>query len=378
MIVSWCWPRHPRARIGCCSTGLPRCPRSAWDQLRSKSRSSRWASPSAPGTAPSAAVSSATRRSAKWRGCLGRSAHPVQPRRQPQLHAPGRDVNPSNASTSYPVFLDPAIDRQPDPRTYWTLGKLARYILAVYNDQTYVKNPDFTNLDAMLQVRAPVSGSGFVNPDDASHYTASDVVIRDFDATNLAWPDALLLQLGYAGFGMRFVTSEDGGGEPRHELEIYRKDGGEQDSPRDLELPETGSNLDPARCNVSMLHLVRDSRSIVNAITVETQERRVEVSLVLAPGFTPLAGDETAAKRSQFLRANLSTASGDVRRKYRYYVADEAGDGHYDVPTTSWLTSALDLSPIFPSDEQGKLTYVRRLRPGGRARCSLSIHAANR
>jgi hypothetical protein len=283
----------------------------------------------------------------------------------------GADVDQSNASTSYPVFLDPAIDRQPDPRTYWTLGKLVRYILAVYNDQTYVKNPDFTNLDAMLQVRAPVSGSGFVNPDDASDYTASDVVIRDFDATNLAWPDALLLQLGYAGFGMRFVTSEDGDGEPRHELEIYRKDGGEQASPRDLEMPESGSDLDPARCNISMLHLARDSRSIVNAITVETQERRVEVSLVLAPGFTPLAGDETAAKRSQFLRANLSTASGDVRRKYRYYVADEAGDGHYDAPTTSWLTSALDLSPIFPSDEQGKLTYVRRLRPGGQTLLSL-------
>jgi hypothetical protein len=53
-----------------------------------------------------------------------------------------------------------------------------------------------------------------------------------------------------------------------------------------------------------------------------------------------------------------------VRRKYRCYVADEAGDGHWDAPSGQWLARALDLSSIFPSDSQGSLTYVRRLRPG--------------
>ena len=212
--------------------------------------------------------------------------------------------------------------------------------------------------------RAPLADSGFVNPDDAGDYTAEDVVIRDFDATNMAWPDALSLQLGYAGFGMRFVTGEDEAGDPRQTLEIYRKDAAGQASPLDLELPGRGAELDPARCNVAALSLARDSRSIVNAITVETQQRRVEVSVVLAPGFTPAAGDETAANRGQFLRANLSTASGDVRRKYRYYVADEAGDGHWDASSASWLTGALDLSAIFPATEKGKSSYVRRLRPG--------------
>ena len=261
------------------------------------------------------------------------------------------------------MFLDPGLDRQPDPRTYWTLGKFARYILAVYNDETFVKNPDFTQLDARLQVRAPRDGSAFVDPVDTGEYTAADVVIRDFDATNLCWPDALAAQLGHVGFGMRFVTGEDGAGEPRQELEIYRKDGAGA-APRDLELPGRGSTLDPARCNVAALSLARDSRSIVNAVTVETQQRRVEVSIVLAPGFTPQAGDEAAAVRGQFLRANLSTASGDVRRKYRYYVADEAGDGHWDAASASWRTVALDLSSVFPSNDKGMLTYVRRLRPG--------------
>jgi hypothetical protein len=283
---------------------------------------------------------------------------------QPNCTPDGYDVNSSNPATSYPVFLDADLDRLPDPRTYWTLGKLVRYILSVYNDGKYVQNPDFPQLDALLQSRVPKNGSAFVNPGDSSNYTAADLVIRDFDATNMAWPDALSLQLGYAGFSMRFRTSEDSTGAPLHTLQVYRKDAAGQSAPRELELPARGAQLDPARCNVAALNLTRETRSIVNAITVETQQRRVEVSVVLAPGFTPTAGDELAANRRSFLRANLATASGDVRRKYRCYVADEAGDGHWDPSSAQWRTSALDLSVIFPSNAQGKLTYVRRLRPG--------------
>jgi hypothetical protein len=286
------------------------------------------------------------------------------PEGRPNCTPDGYDVNASRRSTSYPVFLDPGLDRQSDPRTYWTLGKFTRYLLATCNDGTCVQNPDFTQLDALLKTRAPRDGSAFVDPSDASEYNASDMVLRDFDATNLCWPDALSMQLGYAGFGMRFVTGEDGDGKPRHVLEVYRKDAAGQAAPRDLALPERGATLDPSQCNVASLRLGRDARSIVNAITVETAQRRVETSVVLAPGFTPAAGDETAGNRTQFLRANLSTASGDLRRKYRYYVGDEAGDGHWDTGRSAWQTSALDLSAIFPPDEKGNATYVRRLRPG--------------
>jgi hypothetical protein len=283
---------------------------------------------------------------------------------RPNCTPDGYDVNQSDLTARYPVFLDPRLERQPDPRAYWTLGKLVRYILAVYNNEAYVRNPDFTHLDSLLQVRSPLAGSGFVDPSDSTDYKAEDVIIRDFDATNLSWPDALSLQLGYAGFGMRFVTSDNGAGEPWHELEIYRKDAAIGKAPREIELPASGSELDPSRCNVASLSLVRDARSIVNAITVETRQRQVEVSVVLAPGFSPSAGDELAANRSQFLRANLSTASGVVRRKYRFYVADEAGDGHWDAGSATWVTTALDLSSIFPSPQSGQSSYVRRLRPG--------------
>ena len=87
---------------------------------------------------------------------------------------------------------------------------------------------------------------------------------------------------------------------------------------------------------------------------------------MLAPGFIPQAGDETAGNRTAFLRANLSTATGEIRRKYRQFVADEAGDGHWDTATSQWVSSPLDLSAIFPANERGKSTYVRRLRPGTR------------
>ncbi len=278
---------------------------------------------------------------------------------KPNCTPDGADVEPSEASTRYPVFLDPDLDRDPDPRTYWTLGKFARYILSVHNDQAFVRNPDFDRLDALLQSRGPAPGA---NP--IGRGTAADVVIRDYDATNKPWPEALAEQLEFAGFGMRFVTTEEADGSPRHEVEVYRKDADAGGPLRDLLLSGAGSELDPARCNVSALHLRRDSRSIVNAVTVETAQRRVEASLVLAPGFIPKAGDESAAQRVRFLRSNLAAADGVDRRKYRYYVADEAGDGHWEASTSSWSDTALDLAPLFPDDEEGNPTYVKRLRPG--------------
>ena len=282
---------------------------------------------------------------------------------RPNCTPDGHDVRQNDPATRYPVFLDPSLDRTPDPRSYWTLGKLVRYLLSVHNDQAFVRNPDFSHLDEQLQARAPREGSEFLDPLDSERHTAADMVVRDFDATNLPWPEALSLQLGYAGFGMRFVTGEDELGEPRHDLEIYRKDG-DPAAPKELELPQAGSRLNPARCNVAELHLTRDTGAIVNAVTVETRQRRVELSCILAPGFAPSPGDELASARHRFLRAHLGTASGEDRRKYRFYVADEAGDGHWDFATASWSTTALDLSPVFPNDDRGRPTYVRRLRPG--------------
>ncbi|AMV37373.1 hypothetical protein [Planctomyces sp. SH-PL62] len=280
---------------------------------------------------------------------------------KPNCTPDGFDVEQADASVRYPVFFDPDVDRRPDPRSYWTLGKFVRYILGVYNDESYVFNPDFDRLDALLQSRGPAPDA---SPIGGAGGTAADVVIRDYDATNVPWPEALADQLGLAGFGLRFLTGEDGDGSPRSEIEVYRKDADAAGPVRDLLLPGPGADLNPARCNVSTLHLRRDSRAIVNAVTVETAQRRVELSVVLAPGFQPVAGDESASRRAKFLRANLAASDGEDARKYRLYVADEAGDGHWHAPSSSWSTAALDLSEVFRDDEKGASTYVKRLRPG--------------
>lgn len=278
---------------------------------------------------------------------------------RPNCSPDGADVERADASARHPVFLDPDIDRDPDPRTYWTLGKFVRYILGTSNDQVFVKNPDFDRLDALLQSKGPAPGSTPIGGG-----TAADIVIRDYDATNKPWPEALAAQLELAGFGMRFVTGEGGDGSPRSEIEIYRKDADAGGPLRDLLLLRSGSSLNPARCNVASLRLRRDTRAIVNAVTVETAQRRVEASFVLAPGFIPSPGDESASRRVRFLRSNLATADGEDRRKYRYYVADEAGDGHWDASTATWSQRALDLDDLFPADDEGGPTYVRRLRAG--------------
>jgi hypothetical protein len=294
--------------------------------------------------------------------------HPARfnPDGRPNCTPDGSDVDRDDPSVAYPVFLEPNIERSPDPRAYWTLGKFVRYVLAVHNDESYVANPDFTNLDAMLEACSPKNDQGYYAA-DAGDSIRESLVLRDFDATNMAWPEALEQQLGYAGFALRFVTGQDETDAPRHSLEIYRKDATGSETDRELALPSRGDMLDPSRCNVSGLHLARDGGSVVNAVTVETRPRRVELSVILAPGFEPALGDEAASSRVRFLKASIDGASGTIRAKYRLYVADEAGDGHWDHAADSWTAPGapgLDLASVFPDTDDGKPSYVRRLRPG--------------
>ncbi|HKM79622.1 MAG TPA: hypothetical protein VJY15_01480, partial [Candidatus Acidoferrum sp.] len=46
-----------------------------------------------------------------------------------------------------------------------TQGGFVRYILRVHKDETYVKTPNFSQLDALLEVRAQMGGSRYVDPD---------------------------------------------------------------------------------------------------------------------------------------------------------------------------------------------------------------------
>jgi hypothetical protein len=100
----------------------------------------------------------------------------------PNCTPDGYDVGASGESP-YPVFLDPNVDRTPDPRTFWGLSKAVRYILANWNTSTLgslVDNPDFGALDALLQNRRPVQGAEFFDPDNSQTYQTDHNRIRSF------------------------------------------------------------------------------------------------------------------------------------------------------------------------------------------------------
>jgi hypothetical protein len=277
------------------------------------------------------------------------------------------DEQRTDPATAYPVFLDDAIERTTDPRRAWTLSGAVRYLLAVHNDERYVTNPDFTDLDEILKSQSPDVGG--IYDLDGSDFTAEDILVRDYDATNKPWPVAVGELLRYAGFDLRFVTTQDDAGDPVNRIEIYRTDADRDREPKTVWLDEQGATLDPARNSVQGLHMARDLNSVVNAFSVETPPRKVEISVVLAPGFLIASGDASDANRPTYLSGRLKDATKEVRRKYRQYVADEAGDGHWSYTHSAWrdsesfTDSTLDLSPVFP-DEDGAATYVKRLRPG--------------
>jgi hypothetical protein len=289
----------------------------------------------------------------------------------PNCTPKGYDVGEGGANP-YPVFLDPNVDRSPDPRSFWGLSKAVRYILANWNTQTlgsFVNSPDFGALDSLLQNRRPMEGSEFYDPNNSETYQTDPNRIRDYDATNKPWPEVVAELLGFYGFGMRWVCEDDGDGQPYDYLEVYRKDAAGPTDGKPIYLPPTGSDLSTAVANVSAMRAAFDYQSVANSFYIETALERYEISVILAPGFQPQAGDETAANRVQFRKSALdaSSASSTTRAKYRFYVADECGDGHWSLAESQWLTTAIDLSTIFqlPNGNPNNLpAYVRRYRPG--------------
>ena len=92
--------------------------------------------------------------------------------------------------------------------------------------------------------------------------------------------------------------------------------------------------------------------------------KQVEITIYLAPGFQPSTGD--AANPKPFFSSNLTGTTSDQRRMYRWYIADECADGHFNVTDKTWNQTAPDFTPIFPPDGYGNSTYVDRYRPGSR------------
>ncbi|WP_165072133.1 hypothetical protein [Paludisphaera rhizosphaerae] len=278
----------------------------------------------------------------------------------------GADEGADEPATAAPVFLDERMVKSPDPRKYWTLGDAVRYILRAYNDEDWIANPDFAGLVELLESRKPHS-DGAYDPDDSSTYDAEPIVVRDFDASNMPWPEALAGLLSLHGFGFRW-TLETEDGAPKNGLAVYRLDAADPNAAKPVDLDKAGNPLDPARNNAWRFTLSRDSNAIVNAFELDVPPRRVEASFVLALGFIPLDGDEASGTRQSYLLSNLALpgTNAEAREAYRLYVADEDGSGHWNLTTEAWVEGEpLDLSELFPFDEGSEdVTYVVRRRPG--------------
>jgi len=290
----------------------------------------------------------------------------------PNASPSGKDTTDATIG-NYPVFIDPGIEVSPDPRRYWDIAGAIKYILAQYNaTQQYVTVPTFTTLDDLLQADYPVNDGQFFDP---SNDSSSPILIRDYDASNKPWPVAVSELLSYGGFVMRFDTSTASDGvNALTQLKIYRRDAAASAAPKLLYLPPAGSPLDPSTANVTQLHLARDCNSIANAWQVETSQRRVEASFILAPLFQIIAGDGAAAgkKRNAFWRSTwTSSTTAATRRAYRWYGVDELGEG-FTAPNGTWTTGhAFDFSTVLPPDDEGNQTYTNRYRPGQRTIISL-------
>lgn len=305
----------------------------------------------------------------------------------PNATPAGFDVNHDTGNNSYPVFLDWRLERSPDPRRKWTLGMFARYLLQTRpggpaGDLAFVDNPTskfVAGLDADLQSLAPAGGdTGPIDTSDPSSYTTADIVIDDVLAADRPWPEVLSHTLERHGFALRFTIDQDDSTsplpEPKNGIDFYRKDGLFKAPPKDLLLQPSGTTaLDPGKSNVAELHLVRDAHDSANQFRVVSRPARHEIGVVLAAGF--LIDPADALTPDMFSTPALANAAAALRRKYRVYVADEAGDGHWDLAAVppAWTAppKPLDLSGVFgkpppaaEGDPPPSPLYVQRLRPG--------------
>ena len=135
--------------------------------------------------------------------------------------------NSDTSSAGYPVFLDPlCVERSSSSTTFWYVADAMSYLIgteASPNDPAgnpYVIYPTLGSLQSLLACMSPPS-DGLLNAGDAQ---SSNILIRDYDASNKAVPDVMAELLRYCGFVMVFSTDADSNGNPQTKLKMIRKD----------------------------------------------------------------------------------------------------------------------------------------------------------
>lgn len=283
------------------------------------------------------------------------------PRGEPNASPAGSEASDGDGNR-FPTFVDPLVIRAPDLRRKWTVPMAVRYLCYRENAaQDYVRNPDGDSIDALLDSRGPGGGGGLRlgDPDDVENLPLE---VPDYPATGKAWPAVVEDLLKPNGFGMAFALRADDSGLPVTSLELFRRQDGSPSVVKDVFLQPRGEVLDPSRTNINAAHLARDMSGVANAYLVESELVRYEASFVLAPGFSISAADaQDAASLKAF---DLSGPDFDSTHhdRYRLYVFDETGEGHWDWVASTLSKKATSLAALLSGDPRRPTPYAKRRR----------------
>jgi hypothetical protein len=255
---------------------------------------------------------------------------------------------------TYATFLDPLVVRDPDVRRLWTLPMAVRYLCFTRNpDQIYVTNPDGTLLDQLL-----VSW----DPDDSDDDSSDALVVPDYPATGKVWPAVVRDLVEKNGFGMAFRLQSDQDGNPSTVLDLFRRQDGSPSTYKDLYLQPSGSALDPGQTNLAEAQLARDTSGLANAFEVDSQLLRFEASFILAPGFEISPGDASSSVALAAFDKNSAGFSQTNHDKYRLYIFDETGEGHWDWKSSTTVNTVPSLDDLLGTDDEPLGGYVIRRR----------------
>ncbi len=284
------------------------------------------------------------------------------PAGQPNATPDGADAVDDSGNT-YATFLDPLVVRQLDLRRPWTLPMAIRHLCYRYNpDQTYVTNPDGSLLDSLLDSRVPDSSDGSLLPGDPTTYQSDPIVVPDYPAIGKAWPAVVRDLLEPNGFGMAFRLNTDQDGNSFTWLDVFRRQDGSASTYKDLFLQPQGSALDPGQTNLAAAQLARDTGGVVNSFTVESELVRYEASFILSPGFPISSGDASGYSALAAFDKNGLQFSQSNHDKYRLYVFDETGEGHWDWSSSAISSKVPPLDDLLGSEDDPDTGYVKRRR----------------
>jgi hypothetical protein len=282
---------------------------------------------------------------------------------------------PWDADTTTPVFLDHFVCKARGIGRKWSLAMVVHYLLATYNDQTWVDYPALATLDTLFDGIKPLVPNGDIDPEDSETFTTDPIALREFDATGLPWPTVLEKLLKQYGFGFWWKLGINDDVEPIWTIQFFRFADDNPLSYTQVFLQDYGSDLDLSQTNVSAFALERDVEAVENVVVVYGRPDRFEGAFVLAPGFAINPADAFAPENFDWTEATeINNAMGDARDldDYRLYVFDECGDGHTPLIKGAWgdfvegPDNATSLAAILSPDGVDETGYSKRRRPGRR------------